>query len=518
MSDGDTPIDRLPSGATSVGVALAAGVAGVLGSYGAAGFRPAFVVAPVSGFISKRMPGAVVTFAITVLGDLGQQLTLVTAGALVVALFAGVTWLWLRVGSAPHIRWTPVLGAAASVWFASALLTWRFVPALGAAAGVAVVVAAAEFADPLARPMAEAPGVPESDGRRRLLGALAAALASVLVGYTAGDRAETLTKDATSAPSGAVYADVDTPEMNVEDMLATAEARSLDFDDLEPLVSEEFYEVDIKAVNPAVDAGQWSLSVTGEVEEERTFSYGDLVDRETESRFNTLRCVGEALNGRKMDNAVWTGVPVGPILEAAGPTSNCNCVMLRAADGYFEEFPLDALRPGLLAFGMNVNPLPRSHGAPLRALVPGHWGEVNVKWLTEIELLEREQQGYWEKRGWHGTGPVNTVAKLHAKARAGGNRLRVGGHAYAGTRGIRTVEVSVDGGDTWTQATLSEPLPGDDVWRQWAHTYESPGTAHEVVVRARDGTGTLQPRKRQSPYPSGATGWVRETIHPSRVQ
>jgi hypothetical protein len=134
-------------------------------------------------------------------------------------------------------------------------------------------------------------------------------------------------------------------------------------------------------------------------------------------------------------------------------------------------------------------------------------------------------EGYWEKRGWHGTGPANTVAKLHATNRLDSDEIQVGGHAYAGTRGIQRVEVSTDGGETWNEATLSERLPpGTDrpadvehaknAWRQWEYTYKPPGTEHEVVVRAVDGTGTIQPREDSGPYPRGASGWVSKTISP----
>jgi hypothetical protein len=118
---------------------------------------------------------------------------------------------------------------------------------------------------------------------------------------------------------------------------------------------------------------------------------------------------------------------------------------------------------------------------------------------------------YWEQRGWHGTVPVNTVAKLWSDTTLENGRVEVAGHAYAGTRGIKRVEVSTDGGNTWQDADLSAPLPGEDVWRQWRHEFNPDGT-HEVVVRAIDGEGTLQPEDRSESFPSGATGWVRKTI------
>jgi hypothetical protein len=234
------------------------------------------------------------------------------------------------------------------------------------------------------------------------------------------------------------------------------------------------------------------------------------------------------LNGKKMDTALWTGVPIMDLLESAGIDAGDDCcVMLRAADDFFEEFPLSALENGFLAFEMNGEPLPRGHGYPVRALIPGHWGEINVKWLTEIEVLAEEAKGYWERRGWHGTGPVNTVAKLHAVNRlgdgeSGGTEMQVGGHAYAGTRGIQSVEVSTDGGESWDEATLSEPLPADtveqtqsaeDAWRQWEYSYES-DSPHEVVVRATDGEGDLQPSERSDSFPSGPTGWVSKQVKP----
>ena len=300
----------------------------------------------------------------------------------------------------------------------------------------------------------------------------------------------------------------------VERRIEAARATDLGVAGLESPVTDvgDFFEVDINVIDPDVNAADWTLRVTGAVDRELALGYGELTAMPPEHRFNTLRCVGEPLNGRLMDTALWTGVPVAALLDRAGPSSDCGCVMLRAVDGYYEEFPLPALERGLLAYGMNGRLLPRDHGFPLRALVPGHWGEVNVKWLTEIEVLEREATGYWEVRGWHGTGPVTTVAKLHAENRLDDGRRQVGGHAYAGLRGIDRVEVSVDGGETWEAARLSDPLPDPDTWRQWAYAWTPTEATHEVVVRAVDGTGATQPREAQPPFPRGASGWVSRTV------
>ena len=301
----------------------------------------------------------------------------------------------------------------------------------------------------------------------------------------------------------------------VATLMQDAEAKSLDIEgDVPGLVSsfEEFYNVDIAEFDPDLSPEDWSLTITGEVGEDVTITFDELTDMPTERRFVTLRCVGEDLNGQKLDTAVWTGTPIKPLLEDADPGGECSCAMLRAADDYFVQFPIEALEDGFLAWGMNGHSLPQSHGHPVRVLIPGHWGETNVKWLSEIELLDEEMNGYWEQRGWHGTGPVNTVAKLWSTTTLEDGRVEVAGHAYAGTRGVERVEVSIDAGETWQDAALSEPLPGDDTWRQWRYEFE-PNESHEVVVRAVDGTGAVQPEDRSESFPSGATGWVRQTVN-----
>ncbi|XGI84735.1 hypothetical protein ACEU6E_10485 (plasmid) [Halorutilales archaeon Cl-col2-1] len=69
-------------------------------------------------------------------------------------------------------------------------------------------------------------------------------------------------------------------------------------------------------------------------------------------------------------------------------------------------------------------------------------------------------------------------------------------------------------GESWNQAKLNEPLNGntEDVWKQWKYEWNLGNKDTEVVVRAVDGDGDLQPKKEQQPYPSGATGWVSKKI------
>jgi DMSO/TMAO reductase YedYZ molybdopterin-dependent catalytic subunit len=489
---------RLPLATLAVG--LAAGVAAVAASYAVAGFTPGFVTAPVAAVLTDRMPGAVVTFAILVLGDLGKLLNLAAALALSAGVLAAAALVGAAAGRRTGVHLLVPVAAGVAPAGVAFLLTGAQAPSIAAGAAAGVVVAGGVLADRTAtgdRGLGAASRV-----RRRVLGGVATGAAFTFGGFVLGGGSTSLASDL----------DVSTETAQETDsLLREANDKSLAVDGLEPLVSDGFYTVDVASVDPTPDLDSWEVTVTGDVEEEVSYDYDDITAMDAQNRVESLRCVGEGLNGQKLDTAVWQGVPIRDLIDPAGVPDNC-CVMLRAADGFYEEFPLDALDDAMLAYGMNGEVLPRGHGYPARALVPGHWGEINVKWLTEIEILEGPQTGYWEERGWHGTGPVNTVAKLHVVNDLDDGRKQVAGHAYAGTRGIQRVEVSIDGGDTWTDARLSDPLPGDDVWRQWAYEYESPGESHEVVVRATDGTGTLQPSERQDAFPSGPTGWVSKTV------
>ena len=473
--------------------ALLAGISGVAGSYAVAGYTRQFIVAPIDAQVVRLTPGRIVAFFITNIGEEGHLLHIALSFVLATLLLSAVALVGLRAADRLEGSTLGIVLAGVLAWGVTVRITSSPRLAIGAAAPVLIFTALG------VEPAVEGE---HSPARRRVL---ASALA--FVGISAG--VGQLTADQSAGGGSAPISDA------VRQQLGQAESQTLDIDgDVPGLVSEigEFYNVDIAEFDPEVPADDWSMTITGEVGEDVTVNYDELTSRETEHRYVTLRCVGEDLNGKKLDTAVWTGTPIKPLLEEADPQGECDCAMLRAEDDYFVQFPVDALEDAFLAWEMNGQPLPQSHGHPVRVLVPGHWGETNVKWLSEIELLDEEMDGYWEQRGWHGTGPVNTVAKLWSTSMLDGGTLELAGHAYAGTRGIQRVEVSTDGGSTWQDAELSEPLPGEDVWRQWRYEF-TPDGSHDVVVRAVDGEGTLQPEERSDSYPSGATGWVRKTVN-----
>jgi DMSO/TMAO reductase YedYZ molybdopterin-dependent catalytic subunit len=514
---------RIRTELPSVLIAVFAGIAGVAGSYATGGYTPAFFLAPIASYLTHIMPDFVLRFAIVTLTDigqqfgiehLGQQANLLLAFILGVGLLASLTLSALTAGRELDSIRVSIGLTAVLVWIAVAVLTTAPILALGAGVASGAIVAATALAS------GPRSGTVPTAERREILGSIASAFGVSVFGYVLGNPATELSANAESKSNIAqrVLSDdgKDRREQRVQQLLSEAEQKSLDIDGLEGLVSgKDFYEVDIDNINPVVTVDEWTLSITGAVEQEHVIDYEQLIDMDSVLRFKTLRCVSDPLNGKQMDNALWRAIPIQDVIEKANPQGEF--VMLHATDDYYEEFPVAALETGLLAYAKDGGVLPRQHGHPVRTLIPGHWGEINVKWIDEIEILDRPAKGFWEKKGWHGTGPANTVAKFHATNELDDGRMQVGGHAYAGTRGIKRVEVSTDGGDSWNDATLSEPLSAsidNDVWRQWMYVYEPPQGEHEVVVRAVDGKGDLQPRTGDDGvYPNGATGWVSKTIN-----
>jgi len=492
-------------------VFLASGVAAVAGSFLVAGRSPAFVVTALAATVLYLTPDGLLAWGIMTLGKYGRPLLVAGAVAASVLLFSGLAAGATVAADRLNRQRVDALFAAGflqgAVTFA---LTIKPVSALaaGVAGGLTVALAGPAATDGRSVP-----------GRRDVLGSVGAAAAAIGAGYVFAPRPE-------SASLGSDTESVS--DENVEAMLRAAEDRAIDVPGVEPLVSEEFYQVDINTSTPVVDREEWSLTVEGDATP-LTLGYDELRAREARHRFVTLRCVSDDLNGYTMDTALWTGVPIDDLLAEADAPEEC-CVYLEAEDGYYQAFPRAALENGFLAWGMNGEVLPRGHGHPVRALIPGHWGEINVKWLTGIEIRDEPVDGYWEERGWSGTGPVETVAKIHGVETSDDGRVVVGGHAYAGVRGVDRVEVSRDGGDTWTEATLSDRLPGsvpasegdeggpapvegvaEDAWRLWRHEYRA-DSSHEVVARAVEPDGTVQPREETDSFPSGATGWVRRSV------
>jgi DMSO/TMAO reductase YedYZ molybdopterin-dependent catalytic subunit len=274
----------------------------------------------------------------------------------------------------------------------------------------------------------------------------------------------------------------------------------------------KFYTVSKNVFDPTVDAKTWTLVVKGQVERPYSLTLEELRQLPAVTKPHTLMCVSNEVGGELISNAIWKGVPLRSILERAGIQPGASEFILRARDGYSDSFPLDAaLRDGtILAYEMNGKPLERQHGFPARVLVMGIYGMKNVKWLSELEVADFDYKGYWAARGWSDTAIYKTFSRIDVPPSSGrlkrGERGWIAGVAFAGDRGVTTVEVSVDGGTSWQPARV-KPAMGGHAWALWSVEWmpAAPGTA-AIVVRAVDGSGAVQPPGPQPPLPDGAEG------------
>ena len=277
--------------------------------------------------------------------------------------------------------------------------------------------------------------------------------------------------------------------------------------------NRDFYRVDTALVVPRVAAEDWRLRVHGRVRRELELDFGQLLARPLIERDITLSCVSNEVGGRYVGTARWVGAPLAELLREAGVEPGADQLVSRSADGFTVGTPTAVVldgRDAMLAVAMNGEPLPLTHGFPVRMLVPGLYGYVSAtKWLVDLELTSfGDFDPYWVRRGWARQAPVKTMSRIDTPrplARQPAGRVAVAGVAWAQHRGIRRVEVRADGGP-WRPARLAaEHSP--DTWRQWVWPWEATPGRHTLEVRATDGTGATQPQDRAPPFPDGATGW-----------
>jgi DMSO/TMAO reductase YedYZ molybdopterin-dependent catalytic subunit len=166
----------------------------------------------------------------------------------------------------------------------------------------------------------------------------------------------------------------------------------------------------------------------------------------------------------------------------------------------------------LLAYEMNGQPLPPQHGAPLRLVVPGWYGMAHVKWLRDITVVTGAFDGFQNATAYRlkvdpdeAGEPVTRIRPralmvppgfpdFMTRTRfVGVGEHRIQGRAWSGWAPVTRVEVSADGGHTWTEAELG-PASSRYAWRAWSFPWRvtEPGT-YELAARARDAVGNVQP-------------------------
>jgi sulfane dehydrogenase subunit SoxC len=290
---------------------------------------------------------------------------------------------------------------------------------------------------------------------------------------------------------------------------------------------------------PAVDAQEWRLEIGGQVSRPLTLTLDELKERPATTRAVTLECAG---NGRALlepralsqpwtvgavGTAEWTGTPLAPLLREAEPTADAVVFtgLDRGIQGdveqvYERSLPLaEALRDEmLLAYEVNGQPLPPQHGYPLRVVVPGWYGMTHVKWLRSITVLAEPFLGWQQDVAYHlrdseeeQGSPVTRIQPrslmvppgipdfLSRKRLVARGPCTLAGRAWSGWAPVERVEVSVDGGETWADATLEAPL-ADYAWRGWRHEWQPTPGDYELCCRATDAAGNVQPLEAEWNY------------------
>lgn len=241
------------------------------------------------------------------------------------------------------------------------------------------------------------------------------------------------------------------------------------------------------------------------------------------------RVFGAQLGNGAMGNARWTGVSLKTVLEKAGVLRDAKQVTFNGMDkpvmsstpDYRKALDIEQALGGqsMLAWSMNGEDLPFLNGYPLKLIVPGYFGTYWVKHLAEIEVIDHEFEGhdaYFMRKGYRvpdndcvcvapGSSPDKTrpigkmvvrsfiTSILHGAVLPVNRVVELKGLAFDGGTGIKFVEVSTDGGTTWSRTTLGENL-GVYSFREWRLrvTFSAKGDVL-LKVRATSNGGETQP-------------------------
>jgi len=291
---------------------------------------------------------------------------------------------------------------------------------------------------------------------------------------------------------------------------------------------------------PAIDRDAWWLNVEGEVEKPFVINYEELLELESRTIPATLECAGNNRNFLEpkvkgvqwglgaVGTADWTGIPLSILLDRAEVKPGACEVILEGADGgrlddpkappgelkFARSIPVSKAHTDvLLAYKINDADLPPQHGFPLRAIVPGWYAMASIKWLQRVIVTDRPFTGYYQTMDyayWARRGDIAELVPLTemqikaeiAKPAQGeivpaNSNVRVHGAAWTSDGEITKVELSTDGGSTWSETNPIDK-PTRNAWRRWEYTWHTPLKAGQatLIARATDSHGCSQPAER----------------------
>jgi sulfane dehydrogenase subunit SoxC len=271
---------------------------------------------------------------------------------------------------------------------------------------------------------------------------------------------------------------------------------------------------------PSIDPAQHRLMLHGMVDRPLVFTMDDIRRFPSESRIHFIECSGNPVYTKPygktasdlvglLSCAEWTGVKLKRVLEEAGLQKDAKWIVAEGADAaaLTRSIPIEkCLDDAMLVYSQNGERLRPQQGYPLRLLLPGFEGNMNVKWLRRLKVVaepaySREETSKYTDLMPDGTSREFTFymeAKSIITRPSGGQHLsapgfhEITGIAWTGHGKIKRVEISVDGGKAWKPAQLQEPILTRALTR-FRMPWQWDGKAALIQSRAIDETDYVQP-------------------------
>jgi sulfane dehydrogenase subunit SoxC len=382
--------------------------------------------------------------------------------------------------------------------------------------------------------------------RRLLLGrgaALAGAAGAMTIANSAG--AEPLKDDEWSRSQGTTTKDVD-PRSRFEDKVK----RTLSNPDGQPrtqhartphhmlngtVTPNHLHFTIVHTGAPDIDPAQHKLVIHGLVKQPLVFTLDKLARYPMQSRMAFVECGGNSapmfspepvqttiqnLHGL-VSNAEWTGVRLSTLLDEAGVDPRGKWIIAEGADmsALSRSIPLKkAMDDALIALYQNGERIMPGNGYPMRLMLPGFEGNMNVKWLRRIQVTDQPAMTFHESRNYSPVLPdgkaykfyfINEVKSFITHPSFGSTLKEPGyyeisGVAYSGTGRIQRVAVTADGGKTWADAALQGPV-NPKAFTRFHIPWKWDGTPAVISSRAWDESGNVQPLRSEFVAQRGQT-------------
>lgn len=302
----------------------------------------------------------------------------------------------------------------------------------------------------------------------------------------------------------------------------------------------------------------WSILVSGLVQRPKVIQLSDLEQMDHVKRVSVMQCAG---NGRSyywakaktpgsgwkhggMGNLEWEGVPLKAFLDSLD-LSPADSVIFLTANGkdmppvkggadLIKSYHMVApqMEDAIIAVRMNGKPIPTIHGGPVRLIIPGYYGNMNVKWLTDLKLMAQPTPSAFMQKTYrmpdrqvqpgefttqdltrenstptYGFAIMSVLfAPLMGQSVQAGN-VELNGVAWNdGVAAISEVRVSLDQGESWQRAEMEKP-ESPYAWHFWKKQVKLEAGTHEVWVRATDAWGRTQPINGLSTWNPGGWSW-----------